>query len=68
MPVADALSGGLVALEHSPAALGLATLAGDLLYLNAKGEEIFGIAHGSDLAGRNLADLCSYGGRWAGPG
>jgi PAS domain-containing protein len=49
----------MVALEHSPAALALATLAGDLLYLNANGERLFGVAHGAALTGRNLADICS---------
>jgi len=59
MPVADAFSSGMVALEHSPAALGLATLAGDLLYLNASGERLFRLTRGASLAGRNLADICS---------
>jgi PAS domain-containing protein len=59
MPVADAFSSGMVALEHSPAALGLATLAGDLLYLNASGERLFRLSRGASLAGRNLADICS---------
>jgi PAS domain-containing protein len=49
----------MVALEHSPAALGLATLAGDLLYLNANGERLFGLARGDALTGRNLADIFS---------
>jgi PAS domain-containing protein len=49
----------MVALEHSPAALGLATLAGDLLYLNARGERLFRLARGASFAGRNLADICS---------
>src|SRR6202046_241205 len=63
MPVADAFSSGMVALEHSPAALGLATLAGDLLYLNANGERLFGLARGDALTGRNLADICSDSGQ-----
>jgi PAS domain-containing protein len=49
----------MVALEHSPAALGLATLAGDLLYLNGNGARLFGIAPDAALTGRNLADICS---------
>jgi PAS domain-containing protein len=53
----------MVALEHSPAALGLATLAGDLLYLNANAERVFGLAHGAALTGRNLADICSDAGQ-----
>jgi PAS domain-containing protein len=63
MPFADAFSSGMLALEHAPAALGLATLAGDLLYLNASGERLFGIAHGAHLAGRNLADICTETGQ-----
>jgi PAS domain-containing protein len=63
MPAEDAFSSGMVALEHSPAALGLATLAGDLLYLNGNGERLFGIAHGAALTGRNLADICSDAGQ-----
>jgi hypothetical protein len=59
MPEADAFSSGMVALERSPAALGLATLAGDLLYLNAAGERLFGLTHGAPLAARNLADICN---------
>ena len=63
VPAADAFSSGMVALEHSPAALGLATLAGDLLYLNATGERLFGLARGDALTGRNLADICSDSGQ-----
>ena len=63
IPTADAFSSGMVALEHSPAALGLATLAGDLLYLNANAERVFGLAHGAALTGRNLADICSDAGQ-----
>lgn len=63
MPVADAFSSAMVALEHSPAALGLATLAGDLLYLNANAERLFGIAPGASLAERNLADICTEPGQ-----
>jgi PAS domain-containing protein len=62
-PVGDAFSSGMVALERSPAALALATLAGDLLYLNANGERLFGVAHGAALTGRNLADICSDAGQ-----
>jgi PAS domain-containing protein len=58
-PVAEALSSDLLALEYSPAALGLATLAGDLLYLNAAAKRVFGITQGADLAGRNIADICT---------
>jgi PAS domain-containing protein len=59
IPAEDAFSSGMVVLEHSPAALGLATLAGDLLYLNGSGERLFGITQGAVLTGRNLADICS---------
>jgi hypothetical protein len=64
MPTDDAFSSGMVALEHSPAALGLATLAGDLLYLNTNGERLFGVAHSVPLTGRNLADICSDAGQF----
>jgi len=60
----DVFSSAMVALEHSPAALGLATLAGDLLYLNTNGERLFGVAHGVPLTGRNLADICSDAGQF----
>jgi len=63
IPVADAFSSGMVALHHSPAALGLATLAGDLLYLNSNGERLFGVTPGANLTGLNLADICSDAGQ-----
>ncbi len=63
MPVADAFSSGMVALERSPAAIALATLAGDLLYLNASAEQLFGLAPGAALTGRNLADICTDAGQ-----
>ena len=58
-PVSDTSSDGMLALERSPAALGLATLAGDLIYLNAAAERLFGVTPGADLTGRNLADICT---------
>ena len=63
MPGEDTLSGGMLTLEQSPAALGLATLAGDLLFVNARAQRLFGIAPGAPLAGHNLADLCTQAGQ-----
>jgi PAS domain-containing protein len=63
MPSEDTLSGGMLTLEQSPAALGLATLAGDLFFLNARAQRLFGVAPGAPLAGRNLADLCTGAGQ-----
>ncbi len=65
LPVADEFSSGMVTLEHSPAALGLATLAGDLVYLNSRGARLFGVPQGAPLTGRNLADLCEDPGQLA---
>jgi PAS domain S-box-containing protein len=64
-PVSDTSSDGALALEHSPAALGLTTLAGDLIYLNPRAERLFGLTPGADLAGRNLADICTETGQRA---
>jgi PAS domain S-box-containing protein len=55
----DSLASAILALEQSPAALGLATLAGDLLYLNTKAEELFGVSPGAELPGRNFAEVCT---------
>ncbi len=55
----DRLASAILALEQSPAALGLATLAGGLLYLNSKAEELFGVAAGEELQGRNFAEVCT---------
>ena len=65
MPSDDIFSGGMLTLEQSPAALGLATLAGDLFFLNTRAQRLFGIASGTPLAGRNLADLCTEAGQLA---
>lgn len=47
------------ALENCPAAICLASLSGELLYINAKAEIIFGVAHGADTNGRYISDLFS---------
>lgn len=65
MPSDDILSGGMLTLEQAPAALGLATLAGDLFFLNTRAQRLFGIAPGASLGGRNLADLCTEAGQLA---
>jgi len=64
-PGADVLSSGMLALEHAPAAIALATLAGDLLYLNPRAEHLFGVLCDADLAGHNLADICTETGQLA---
>jgi PAS domain-containing protein len=65
MPSSGAFSSGMLTLEQAPAALGLATLAGDLFFLNARAQQLFGIAPGGPLGGRNLADLCTEAGQLA---
>lgn len=64
-PSDDTLSSGMLVLEESPAALGLATLAGDLFFLNTRAQRLFGIAPGTPVGGRNLADLCTEAGQLA---
>jgi PAS domain-containing protein len=49
---------GMLALGHSPAAIALANLAGELLFLNAKAAEFFGISAGTDPSGHNISDVC----------
>ena len=44
MPGDDTFSSGMLTLEQSPAALGLATLAGDLFFLNTRAQRLCGIA------------------------
>src|ERR1700761_2413000 len=65
MPSNGASSSGMLTLEQAPAALGLATLAGDLFFLNVRAQRLFGIAPGGPLGGRNLADLCTEAGQLA---
>lgn len=47
----------LRALEHAPAGVCLASLSGEMLYINERAEVIFGISHDSDLAGRHIGDI-----------
>ena len=61
----DDFAGGMLTLEQSPAALGLATLAGDLFFLNTRAQRLFGIAPGTPLGGRNLAEICTEAGQLA---
>jgi DNA-binding MarR family transcriptional regulator/PAS domain-containing protein len=57
-PNPDELLHRALAVESVPAAIALATLAGELLYLNARAQEFFAIRVGADLAGHNVADVC----------
>jgi len=46
-------------LHHAPAAIAVANLSGELVYVNAEAERLFGIAHGALPGGRYVADFIS---------
>jgi len=61
----DTLLNAMRSLEHSPVAIALASLSGELLSINVKAEQIFGIAHGIAPSGHYVADAFSEASHFA---
>lgn len=55
----DSGANAVCAFRHTPAAIALASLSGELVYVNAEAERLFGIAPGTLPHGRYIADVIS---------